>query len=249
MLKKKLALAVSLVFIGVLAFSMIPPSFAPNGPIFKFPRCDMLRMRTIDDDYAARDMALDGEMDMVIDIVIPEILDDLTNAGFTIDQQDGFHLCRIAIDCRDYKCEDAGKYYSYHYAPGDPNYPLNLSVVRQALHYLTDKSIIYTVLDGIVTEAYTAVPPAIARWYYPGVTPFPFDPTKAKDLLENVACWHFGDGGIYVPDPSKWSPGDPCPTYPDDYIPLRPLYFMFPSHTIAPTTFQVCDYICDTWND
>ena len=252
--KRLYVLLISCAFIALLSISMYGSLATPviQSPEFKFPRVDLLRMITEDDDYTARDKAIACDMDMVCDIVIPEILEALVEQNFTIDQQDGFHLCRIAFNCRDYKPESAGKYYPYRYSPGDPNYPLNVTAVRRAFHYITDKSIIYDVLDGIVTEAFSVVPPVVTKWYYPEISYWPYDNVSAyNELTGPGAAWVFDDG-IWVPDPSKgWYPGAegwPGDHYPDDYIPLRSIYFIYPSETIAPTSDQICSHICNIWN-
>lgn len=250
---KKIFGIIGATLLMLLMFVSLSPA-SPGPTEFAFPRPDHIKMVCIDNPATTLAAVQAGDIAMMTGIIRKEDLQFFENHPETYDiaQTPGFHCCYIGINCRDVKPDSSGVYYPYHYSPGDTNYPLNVTAVRMAFQFLTRKTPYFMgIYGGIVEEAYSLVPPQMGYWHWDECEPFIYDPPTAKAYLETAACWKF-DSGIYVPDPNKWDPGDACPAYPADYIPLRPLYFLYPAASIAPTSAQLCDLICNEathgWN-
>jgi ABC-type oligopeptide transport system substrate-binding subunit len=64
--------------------------------------------------------------------------------------------------------------------------PFNNAAVRQAFAYAIDKStLVHAIFKDAVTPAQTIIPPGMPG-YQPGYTGLPYDPNKAKALLQSV---------------------------------------------------------------
>jgi peptide/nickel transport system substrate-binding protein len=70
--------------------------------------------------------------------------------------------------------------------------------VRQALmHALDRQRMIDDVFRGTAVLAHSNLSPALLQWYNPNVKQYPYDPARARALLEE-AGWRLGPGGIRV---------------------------------------------------
>ncbi|MDE2571412.1 MAG: hypothetical protein KGM44_02685, partial [bacterium] len=68
--------------------------------------------------------------------------------------------------------------------------------VRQAMIYGWDRqAVVQGLAHGDAAVASGIVPPAIPYWYDPHVKPYPYDPGRARALLD-AAGWRLGSGGV-----------------------------------------------------
>jgi peptide/nickel transport system substrate-binding protein len=73
------------------------------------------------------------------------------------------------------------------------------AAVRQALNYALDKDAIVAKLTYELGKRETTMYPPSSWAYDPGVNPYPYDPNKARQLLEN-AGWKVGAGDVREKD-------------------------------------------------
>ena len=131
-------------------------------------------------DANTRRLALEsGDIDVAYDVSRPDVK-ALKDKGFTIVNS------------------PVGAYEAmYANIHGKPGFDLLAELpIRQAISYSVDRDkLVAGVLDGLATTDQTFVPPAILGSNAGVIKGYPYDPTKAKALLD-AAGWKPGAGGI-----------------------------------------------------
>ncbi len=72
------------------------------------------------------------------------------------------------------------------------------------MHAIDRQKVIDTVFQGAADLANTNLAPALTAWYNDSVTRIPFDPAKAKSMLD-AAGWVVGSDGIRAKNGQKFS--------------------------------------------
>ncbi len=138
--------------------------------------------------------------------VIPEdstALAALENGELDVDTPPPSEVSRLKQDYKDQLIPIDYKRNGWGYMTFNVTRPhLDNKLVRQALTYGLDRqSIIDGVMDGRAVIPPGPIPPV--SWAYdPSIKPFPYDPEKARELLEQ-AGYTMGEDGYYYKDGEK----------------------------------------------
>lgn len=139
-----------------------------DGP----PQLQNLVFRPITEEQTRLTELLSGGVNFIVDVPPDNIAQITSNDQFTFVEQPGPHIWWLSIN---------------HKLP-----PFDDVRVRQAINYAVNKeAIVKDVLKDTGTVANTVVPPAIEWAYNPDAMKYPYDPEKAKALLEEAGV---GDG-------------------------------------------------------
>ncbi|MEQ9814753.1 MAG: ABC transporter substrate-binding protein [Azospirillaceae bacterium] len=128
--------------------------------------------RPITDANARVNELLSGGIDMMVEVP-PDLVGQLDeDPEFTVYEQAGPHLWFLILNLREGPFTDVR--------------------MRQAINYAIDKqAIVDEVLQGTATVAASPIPPAFAWAYNEDLEPYPHDPERARELIEEAG---FGDG-------------------------------------------------------
>jgi peptide/nickel transport system substrate-binding protein len=227
--------------IALFAVLMLVCSVAPVFAVSRdeFPRLDEAIGVVAYPEAAAMSKARAGEIDNVMGMINPDNVEELMGLGWSISANPGFHMCYLGINCRPYTPETSGQPSSggtqppYGVRPpGWPLYPLNITEFRYALHLLigcqkTDW--IAEIYRFINVRLDTTIPPASVFWFNPEITPVPYDPVQAYQLLRSAGFSN--STGIWImPNGQE----------------LRKIYVMSP--TEAPPSVTLTGKCVDSWN-
>ena len=128
--------------------------------------------RPITDANARVNELLSGGIDLMVEVP-PDMVAQLdADADFTVYEQAGPHLWFLILNLREGPFTDMR--------------------MRQAINYAINKeAIVDGVLQGTATVAASPIPPAFAWAYNDDLAPYPYDPDRARALIEEAG---FGDG-------------------------------------------------------
>ncbi|MBS7620451.1 hypothetical protein KEJ21_07400, partial [Candidatus Bathyarchaeota archaeon] len=131
------------------------------------------------------------------------VLSEDLNLNITFSQQT--HYCYVAFNTR--------------------REPLNDKQFRKALaHLIPREEIASKLFEGIVvTPMLYETSPAFGRWHNPNVATYPYNPTRARQILASGGYGWDKDGKLIGPD-SK---------------PLRKVSFISPTQEEAPTSYEI----------
>ena len=147
-----------------------------------------------------------GDIDILSDIFRPSdvhLLSEDPNLNITFSQQT--HYCYVAFNTR--------------------REPLNDKQFRKALaHLIPREEISSKLFEGIVaTPMLYETSPAFGRWHNPNVATYPYNPTRARQILTSGGYGWDRDGRLIGPDGK----------------PLRRLSFISPTQEEAPTSYEI----------
>ena len=130
---------------------------------------------------------LSGGIDLMVEVP-PVSLSKFTGSDFSIVEQAGPHVWFLILNAKEG--------------------PFANKLVRQAANYaINKKAIVEDVLEGTAAIAAGPTPPAFAWAYNESLTPYPYNPTKAKALLkesgvsERKLTFYVTQGGSGMLDP------------------------------------------------
>ena len=128
--------------------------------------------RPITDPNARVNEMLSGGIDLMVEVPPSMVADFREDDAFTVYEQAGPHLWFLILNLR------------------EP--PFDSLAMRQAVNYAIDKeSLVEQVLQGTATVADSPIPPAFAWAYNDDLEPYPYDPARARALIEEAG---YGDG-------------------------------------------------------
>ena len=224
-------------FSVLMLLSSVVPVFAVSRG--EFPRLDEAIGVVVYPEGSAMAKARAGEIDNIMGMINPDNVEELISLGWSISANPGFHMCYLGINCRDYTPETSGQPSSGGTPPpygirepGWPLYPLNITEFRYALHLLigckkTDW--IAEIYRFINVRLDTTIPPASLYWFNPAITPVPYDPVYAYQLL--IDAGFSNSTGVWImPNGQE----------------LRKIYVMSPSE--APPSVTLTGKCVDAWN-
>jgi peptide/nickel transport system substrate-binding protein len=136
------------------------------------PNLDTLVFRPITEEQTRITELMSGGVNFIVDVP-PDNIEQITDAGeFEFVEQTGPHIWWLSFN---------------HNAP-----PFDDHLVRQAANYAVNKqAIVDHILQGTGTVANTVIPSAIDWAYNPDAHEYPYDPDRARELLEEAG---YGDG-------------------------------------------------------
>lgn len=148
---------------------------------------DAVVFRPITDANTRTAEMLSGGIDMMVEVP-PNALSEFEGDGFTITEQAGPHLWFLILNAKEG--------------------PFANKKIRQAANYAINKEgIVNNVLEGTAEVAAGPTPPAFAWAYNDSLSPYPYNPEKAKALIaesgvEDLALtFYVTEGGSGMLDP------------------------------------------------
>jgi peptide/nickel transport system substrate-binding protein len=130
---------------------------------------------------------LSGGIDVMVEIP-PDSVQNFDGDGFTLYEQAGPHLWFLILNVKEGPFADKR--------------------VRQAINYAIDKkTLVEDILQGTAEVASGPTPPAFSWAYNEALQPYPYDPEKAKALLEEAGhagaslTFYVTEGGSGMLDP------------------------------------------------
>jgi peptide/nickel transport system substrate-binding protein len=131
---------------------------------------------------------LSGGLDLMVEVPPDNVSQFAEDAAFTVQEQAGPHLWFLILNAKEGPMADKR--------------------VRQAVNYAIDKkSLVENVLQGTAEVASGPTPPAFAWAYNEDMQPYPYDPEKAKALIEEAGhagaelTFYVTEGGSGMLDP------------------------------------------------
>lgn len=131
---------------------------------------------------------LSGGIDLMVEVPPDNLAGFAGDSGFQVHEQAGPHLWFLILNLRE------GPFT-------DPR-------MRQAVNYAIDKqSLVQDVLQGTAEVAAGPTPPAFAWAYNEALEPYPYDPDRARDLIEESGhqgaelTFYVTEGGSGMLDP------------------------------------------------
>ena len=151
------------------------------------PPLQAVVFRPITDNNTRVTEMLSGGIDMMVEVP-PDNVATFSNEKFTIYEQAGPHLWFLILNCKEG--------------------PFSNKSVRQAVNYAIDKeALVNSVLSGTAEVAAGPTPPAFAWAYNDALSPYPYDPEKAKQLIADAGfegaelTFYVTEGGSGMLDP------------------------------------------------
>nr|WP_240804488.1 ABC transporter substrate-binding protein [Qingshengfaniella alkalisoli] len=151
------------------------------------PASEAVVFRPITDANTRTAEMLSGGLDIMSEVP-PVSLSEFQNDNFQIYEQAGPHLWFLILNLKEG--------------------PFTDKLVRQAANYAINKTaIVENVLEGTAEVAAGPTPPAFAWAYNEALEPYPYDPEKAKALLEEASpettelTFYVTEGGSGMLDP------------------------------------------------
>jgi len=152
------------------------------------PSLEAVVFRPITDVNTRLAEMLSGGIDVMVETPPDAIATFTDDAAFTVYEEAGPHLWFLILNVKDGPFADKR--------------------VRQAANYAIDKTaLVDSVLQGTAEVAAGPTPPAFAWAYNEDLAPYPYDPEKAKALLEEAGydgspiTFYVTDGGSGMLDP------------------------------------------------
>jgi peptide/nickel transport system substrate-binding protein len=143
------------------------------------PKLAGIVFRPIVDDNARVSEMLSGGTDITIEVPPDDIATFTSNKNFIYYEQPGPHLWYLMLNTREKPFDDVR--------------------VRQAANYAINKEAMVTdLLKGSATVANGLTPPAFKWAHDDAIKPYPYDPTKAKQLLAEAGYAKGVDVTFYV---------------------------------------------------
>ncbi len=151
------------------------------------PALETIVFRPITDANTRVAEMLSGGIDVMVEIP-PDSVGDFDGNGFALHEQAGPHLWFLILNAKEGPFADKR--------------------VRQAINYAIDKKImVEQILQGTAEVASGPTPPAFAWAYNDQLQPYPYDPEKAKALIEEAGhagaklTFYVTEGGSGMLDP------------------------------------------------
>ncbi|MGI9450914.1 MAG: ABC transporter substrate-binding protein, partial [Geminicoccaceae bacterium] len=151
------------------------------------PALEAVVFRPITDANTRVAEMLSGGIDVMVEIP-PDSVQNFDGDGFTLYEQAGPHLWFLILNAKDGPFADRR--------------------VRQAINYAIDKkTLVEDILQGTAEVASGPTPPAFSWAYNEALQPYPYDPEKAKALLEEAGhagaslTFYVTEGGSGMLDP------------------------------------------------
>ncbi len=151
------------------------------------PTLEAVVFRPITDANTRVAEMLSGGIDVMVEIP-PDSVASFDGNGFTLHEQAGPHVWFLILNAKEGPFADKR--------------------VRQAINYAIDKkSLVENVLQNTAEVAAGPTPPAFAWAYNDGLQPYPYDPDKAKALIEEAGhagaslTFYVTEGGSGMLDP------------------------------------------------
>ena len=150
-------------------------------------KSDAIIFRPITDGNTRVAEMLSGGLDMMVEVP-PVSLSEFSGSGFSIVEQAGPHVWFLILNAKEG--------------------PFANKLVRQAANYAINKTaIVEDVLEGTAAVAAGPTPPAFAWAYNNSLSPYPYDPAKAKSILKEAGVtnakltFYVTQGGSGMLDP------------------------------------------------
>lgn len=150
-------------------------------------KTDAVIFRPITDANTRVAEMLSGGIDMMVEVP-PTALSLFNGGGFSIAEQAGPHLWFLILNCMEGPFAD--------------------KLVRQAANYAINKeAIVNNVLEGTATVAAGPTPPAFNWAYNHDLHPYPYDPDRARALIDEAGAagaslvFYVTEGGSGMLDP------------------------------------------------
>ena len=131
---------------------------------------------------------LSGGLDLMVEVPPDNVSQFADDSGFTVHEQAGPHVWFLILNAKEGPMADKR--------------------VRQAVNYAIDKkALVDNVLQGTAAIAAGPTPPAFAWAYNESLDPYPYDPEKAKALIEEAGfsgseiTFYVTEGGSGMLDP------------------------------------------------
>ncbi len=136
------------------------------------PGLEGVVFRPITDGNARVNEMLSGGIDLMVEVPSDLVGTFREDPTFTVHEQAGPHVWFLILNMREEPFDDVR--------------------VRQAVNYAIDKeTMVNDVLQGTATVADSVVPPAFAWAYNDQLEGYPYDPERARELLDEAG---YGDG-------------------------------------------------------
>ncbi|MGD8506502.1 MAG: ABC transporter substrate-binding protein [Candidatus Bathyarchaeota archaeon] len=199
-------------FLATLAIN--PLTF--SQPVQYGPKLEHKRIEVINGPDAQLISMFVEETDVWKGVWRPSDVEALADAGFTITETPGFHICVVSFNMR-----------RWYFGPQEGSSPGQ--ALRHAIAHLIDKAQMISYLKAYTaSELDTVVPDAMRYWQNLNVDPHPYDPDMAALILLDAGWWW--DGFQWrAPD------GTPLPT----------LDFLSPIALYDPQKWQIVATIVD----
>jgi len=152
------------------------------------PSLEAVVFRPITDANTRVAEMLSGGIDLMVEVPPDNVATFAEDAAYTIHEQAGPHVWFLILNAKEGPFADKR--------------------VRQAVNYAIDKeSLVENVLQGTAQVAAGPTPPAFSWAYNAGLEPYPHDPEKARQLLEEAGVegasltFYVTEGGSGMLDP------------------------------------------------
>ncbi|QDZ00335.1 ABC transporter substrate-binding protein [Nitratireductor mangrovi] len=152
------------------------------------PPLEAVIYRPINDANTRIAEMLSGGLDVMVEVPPDSVAQFRDDPGFTVHEQAGPHLWFLILNLKEGPFAD--------------------QKVRQAANYAIDKTaLVENILQGTAEVAAGPTPPAFAWAYNETLEPYPYDPDKAKQLLEEAGydseelTFYVTEGGSGMLDP------------------------------------------------
>ncbi len=152
------------------------------------PALEAVVFRPITDANTRVAEMLSGGIDMMVEVPPDNLQEMAADASFQIHEQAGPHLWFLILNAKEGPFKDKR--------------------VRQAINYAINKeAIVDNILQGTAIVAAGPTPPAFAWAYNNDLTPYPYDPEKAKALIKEAGfenaelTFYVTEGGSGMLDP------------------------------------------------
>jgi peptide/nickel transport system substrate-binding protein len=151
-------------------------------------KLDAVVFRPITDANTRVAEMLAGGLDLMVEVPPDNVSQFMKDPGFKVEEQAGPHVWFLILNAKEGPMADKR--------------------VRQAVNYAIDKkSLVENVLQGTAEVAAGPTPPAFAWAYNKSLKPYPYDPQKAKELIDAAGAnganitFYVTQGGSGMLDP------------------------------------------------